>query len=140
MNIIPLTSDYLSDLARLNHQLLEDEGNTKSLSTEYLYQRMKNWLENKQFFGFGGLNDDGQLVAYLLACYESESIVYVRQLITERNYRRQGYASTLLKHLEKYLGADQQIKLDVLMHNKNAIYFYASQGYKPFYMAMVKTT
>lgn len=138
MNIVPLKVEYIDDLAALNHQLLEDEGNSKTLSTKYLRQRMKTWLNNHHYFGYGCLNDDGNIVAYLLACEEEES-VYLRQLITDRQFRRQGLASSLLKRLEQH-AVHQPIKLDVLMSNKDAIYFYASQGYKPFYMTMVKST
>lgn len=136
--ITKLTTKSIDQLAILNKQLIEDEGNAKNLSHHYLCQRMKGWLKNNHYFGFG-IEIDGQVKAYLLACYEDD-FVYLRQLVTDRDYRRHGMASALIMHLEKFLGPSQQLRLDVLMSNKNAMYFYAKLGFQPFYMAMLKHT
>ncbi|CAG9001173.1 MAG: hypothetical protein CENE_03190 [Candidatus Celerinatantimonas neptuna] len=136
--IVSLNITHVNELGILNQQLLEDEGNHKSLSYDYLCQRMSRWLKNRDYFGFGYIYQN-QLVAYLLACHEDE-YCYIRQLVTDREHRRQGYASKLLNYIENHLGTNQQLRLDVLISNKNAMCFYAKRGYNPFYMAMIKTT
>ncbi|MFM2484164.1 GNAT family N-acetyltransferase [Celerinatantimonas yamalensis] len=137
-SVIPLTIKHIEQLGRLNQQLLEDEGNSKNLSHSYLCQRMRGWLKDANYFGFGCVIE-GQIAAYILACYEDD-FIYVRQLVTDREYRRQGHASKLLQHIETYLGSAKQIRLDVLMNNQSAMFFYAKLGFKPFYMAMIKHT
>ncbi|WP_131914240.1 GNAT family N-acetyltransferase [Celerinatantimonas diazotrophica] len=136
--ITKLTAKSADQLAILNKQLIEDEGNAKDLSHHYLCQRMKNWLKDERYFGFG-IEIEEQMKAYLLACYEDD-FVYLRQLVTDREYRCHGMASALIAHLEKFVGPSQQLRLDVLMSNKNAMYFYAKLGFQPFYMAMLKNT
>lgn len=136
--ITKLTATSAEQLAILNQQLIEDEGNAKNLSHHYLSQRMKNWLKDDHYFGFG-IEINEQIKSYLLACYEDD-FVYLRQLVTDREYRRHGMASALIAHLEEFLGPSQQLRLDVLMTNKNAMYFYAKLGFQPFYMAMLKHT
>lgn len=138
-SMIALDLPYCQQLATLNQQLLEDEGNSQQLSQHYLAQRMHKWLSQDDYFGYACQLPSQQIVAYLLACYQDD-YVYIRQLVTERQYRKRGLASALFAQIENKTQAGKQIRLDVLVSNKNAMFFYARQGFKPFYMNMIKNT
>src|ERR1700722_10449261 len=81
------TLDHCPQLAKLNHQLICDEGHRNRMSVPELDQRMKGWLSGE----YRALiyEDAGDVVAYALFREQSDEI-YLRQLFVVRHRRGEG--------------------------------------------------
>jgi ribosomal protein S18 acetylase RimI-like enzyme len=142
-------------LARLNHQLVKDEGHRNPMGMPELTERMRGWLayegyeallafasprsrqaepapEGSRQLGSGpSLSCDGdELVAYVL-WRDLHDSVYLRQIYVQRDYRRQGTARHLmLSVFERWPG--KRLTVDVLAGNARALAFWRRMGYQDY--------
>jgi GNAT superfamily N-acetyltransferase len=121
-------------LAKLNAQLIRDEGHRSELALPQLEQRMVDWLRGEYrvvvFEGVPGV------VGYALYRREPE-FVYLRQLFVVKDCRRQGVASRALAWLWQYAwrGAPR-LRIDVLIENTSAQAFWRAVGFHEYCLTM----
>jgi ribosomal protein S18 acetylase RimI-like enzyme len=121
-------------LARMNRQLVEDEGHRNRLQTDsWLEKRMRGFLTGEYRAVMFEL--DGRTVAYVLYTDRTEhaDTVYLRQIFVDRTCRRQGVGREVMRILlEEIWPADKRITVGVLEDNKVAIAFYKSVGFRSY--------
>jgi ribosomal protein S18 acetylase RimI-like enzyme len=118
-------------LAEMNHQLLEDEGHRNRFMTlPQLEERMRGFLSGE--YRAVIFEDDGAVVAYALYREQPDEI-YLRQLFVVRGHRRRGLGRRAMEFLRADIWRKgKRLTVDVLLHNKSAIEFWRSVGYKDY--------
>lgn len=121
-------------LARLNRELIDDEGHRNPMSVPELEARMRGWLAGEYCAVL--FEREGQVVAYVL--YRAEaSDIYVRHLYVVRGARRQGIATAALRLLAREVWPpDTRISLDVLVDNAGTLAFYRALGFQPYALTL----
>lgn len=120
-------------LARLNEQLMEDEGHECALSRTDLQNRMTAFLEGEYtayLFTLGGVP-----AGYALVDARRDP-VFVRQLFVQRGLRRQGTGTMAFGLLRDALG-DRAVRLEVLRGNDAGMRFWHSVGLTEHALTMV---
>ncbi|MDR1693552.1 MAG: GNAT family N-acetyltransferase [Oscillospiraceae bacterium] len=125
MIVKPCTTADCAELARLNKQLLEDEGNEKPVTIEGLYLRMEDFLAGEYQAVF--FEQEKEVVGYALVRMTS-SPLYLRQFFICRAHRRQGYGREAFGRLLEYLDTDE-VDIEVLMANAVGLAFWQSLGF-----------
>jgi GNAT superfamily N-acetyltransferase len=117
-------------LARLNRQLIEDEGHSNPMSIPELQTRMQGWLAG----GYRAVlfSEGGQVLAYALYRPEADGI-YLRHLFVVRERRRQGIGRRALQLLLTRIWAPgARITVEALAHNASALAFYRAVGFADY--------
>jgi GNAT superfamily N-acetyltransferase len=117
-------------LAKLNHQLIRDEGHRNQMTVPELEQRMQAWLKSE----YAGVvfENDGEAVAYALYA-ERPGEVYLRQLFVMRNRRRQDIGRQAIEILRTQIWPRRKrLTVEVLAHNAPAIAFWRAMGYRDY--------
>ena len=135
MIISQATLDDIDSLAILNKYLIEDEKHPNPMNVEQLAQRMSGWLQG-EYHGYLVKMDD-RIAAYCLYRDDGQ-YCYLRQLYVDRGFRRQGIATQLLDWMYANIWTNKKVRLDVLIHNHNAILFYEKYGFKIQVLRMEK--
>lgn len=121
-------------LAKMNQQLIQDEGHPNKMTLEELRVRMSEWLKGE--YEVVLFEKDGNSVAYALYRMEDYGI-YLRHLFVNREQRKQGLGKEAFRILSsKVWPAGQKIVLEVLVSNKSAIDFWKSIGFKDYSLKM----
>ena len=63
---------------------------------------------------------------------------YLRQLFVDREFRRRGIATQLLDWMYQHVWTDKKVRLEVLVHNQDAITFYEQYGFNVGCLSMEK--
>jgi ribosomal protein S18 acetylase RimI-like enzyme len=125
-------------LARMNRQLVEDEGHRNRLQTDaWLEKRMRGFLTGEYRAVLFEL--DGRTVGYVLYTDRTEhaDTIYLRQIFVDRTRRRKGVGREMMRILlEEIWPADKRITVGVLQDNKTAIAFYKSIGFQLYSIEM----
>jgi ribosomal protein S18 acetylase RimI-like enzyme len=111
-------------LARLNKQLIEDEGSSNPMSISELEMRMHKMLSD-DYEAVTFSRSDG-LVGYALTQI-SRNPLYLRQFFICREKRRCGYGKNAFRALLTHYDAET-IELEVLVGNKAGLVFWRSLG------------
>lgn len=128
------TLDDCALLAKLNHELIRDEGHRNRMTIPELEQRMRGWLASEYAAVIFG--DGEEVVAYALYREQLEEI-YLRQLFVVRNRRRQGIGRTAFGILRSRIWpADKRLTVEVLVQNTAAIAFWRAVGYKDYSLTL----
>jgi predicted acetyltransferase len=117
-------------LAKLNHQLIRDEGHRNKMTVPELEQRMKVWLVSE----YAGVlfENGGEVVAYALYREQPEEI-YLRQLFVVRNRRRQDIGRQAMEILRTQIWPqNKRLTVEALIHNTAAIAFWRAVGYQDY--------
>ena len=121
-------------LAKLNHQLIRDEGHRNRMTVPELEGRMKDWLA-KEYVAIV-FEDAGEVVAYALYREQQEEI-YLRQLFVVRRRRRQGIGRRALHILRSEIWPKtKRLTVDVLVQNEQAIAFWRAVGYRDYCLTL----
>lgn len=135
MNIVPATLADVGILAKLNKRLIEDEQHPNPMDIKQLAERMSGWLHT-EYRGYLVLIDD-QVRGYCL--YRDDgNHYYLRHLFVDRGFRRQGIATQLLDWMYAHIWTEKKVRLDVLIHNQEAIAFYQWYGFETRVLRMEK--
>ncbi len=130
MNFRHANSNDYALLAKLNHQLIRDEGHRNSMTVPELEERMAEWLGSE--YSAMLFENDGEVVAYALY-REQPAEVYLRQLFVVRHRRRQGLGRAAFAILRsKVWPKDKRLTVEVLVHNQTAIAFWRAVGYQDY--------
>ncbi len=121
-------------LARLNEQLIRDEGHRNSMTLSELEARMRDWLTNEyQAILF---ESDREPIGYALFRRDAEH-VYLRQFLIMAEFRRQGLGRAAMEWLSRNVWTDAvRIRLDVLIGNHVGIAFWHSVGFCDYCVTM----
>ena len=117
-------------LAKLNHQLIRDEGHRNKMAVSRLEQRMRAWLASE----YTGVlfEQGGAVVAYVLYAEQPEEI-YLRQLFVVRDRRRQHIGRQAIEVLRTQIWPpDKRLTVEALVHNTAGIAFWRAVGYQDY--------
>ncbi len=120
-------------LARLNQQLIRDEGHRNPMTLPELKERMARWLAGE--YKVVLFERGGETLGYTLFRHEPEH-VYIRQFFVEPEFRRQGVGRTAMDWLCNNAWDGSRIRLDVLVGNETAIAFWRSVGFHDYCITM----
>ena len=121
-------------LARLNRQLVEDEGARTRLTLHGLEERMRGWLRGEYAAMIFELGDEP--VAYALY-RKSGGGAHVRQFFVVRHARRRGIGRRAIELLlERVLASESTIELGVLAHNRRALGFWKAVGFAEYVITL----
>ena len=124
------TERDISALARLNRQLIEDEGHRNRMTLPELETRMRQWLQGS-YEAILFVQQD-QTVAYALYRHDPDAI-YLRQFFVDRQHRRTGVGRQAMQMLlTEIWPADQRIRLEVLAHNQRGMAFWRAIGFQEY--------
>ena len=124
----------LDILAQWNHQLIRDEGHRNPMTVSQLRDRIRQWLSADYTAVI--FDKDGESVAYALY-RESEDEIYLRQLFVKPENRNQGIGKEAVRILKEEIWTKpKRLTVDVLSHNKAAIAFWYSVGYKDYCLTL----
>lgn len=135
MKISPIELTDVETLAILNKRLIVDEGFPNPMTVEQLAERMSGWLQ-AEYHGY--LGKVGHYIAAYCLYRDDGGNYYLRHLYVDRDFRRQGLATQLLNWMFKNIWVDKKVRLDVLIHNQNAIAFYQKYGFETRVLRMEK--
>src|SRR5436190_4805970 len=118
------TLDDCAILAKLNHQLIQDEGHRNRMTDPELEQRMSGWISGE--YRAVIYEDGGEVVAYALFREQPEEI-YLRQLFVVRDRRSQGIGGRAFEILRSQVWPKtKRLTVEVLIANKRALSFWKS--------------
>lgn len=122
-------------LAEMNHQLLQDERHRNRFMTlPQLEGRMRGFLSGE----YRGVifEEGGEVVAYALYREQPDEI-YLRQLFVVRDRRRRGHGRRAMAILRSDIWPNnKRLRVDVLLHNTDAIAFWRAVGYKDYLLGL----
>jgi ribosomal protein S18 acetylase RimI-like enzyme len=122
-------------LARLNRELIEDEGHENSMTAAELEARMRGWLAAEYQAVVFEL--EGEVVAYALYRDNEGRGVYLRQFFVSRDLRRRGIGREAFGMLRgEVLPPGTRVALDVLSGNHRAIAFWRALGFGDYALAL----
>ena len=126
----PATLNDCALLAKLNHQLIRDEGHRNRMTVPELKARMESWLAAE--YSAVLFEDRGQVVA--CAVYrEQPAEIYLRQLFVARNRRRQGIGRQVMETLRSRIWPkNRRLTVEVLVQNTAAVAFWRAVGYQDY--------
>ena len=128
------TAADLPTLARMNQQLIEDEGHRNPMNLAQLEKRMRSMLDGDYtatLFAW-----ESQLVAYAL-WREEPDWVYLRQFFVARDYRRRGIGSRAVRRLTSEIWPPgKRIRVDVLFGNQPALEFWRAVGFVDYLITL----
>jgi GNAT superfamily N-acetyltransferase len=118
-------------LARMNRQLIEDEGSRNPMRIPQLEARMRDWLESGEYDAILFEFHDA-VVAYALYQQRTDAI-YLRQFFVDRAFRRRGIGRRAIRMLlQDILPAGQRITLEVLTANPDGYAFWKRLGFRDY--------
>lgn len=126
-------------MARMNSDLIEDEGSHNPMNPPQLEERMRDWLESGDYDAILFEYNDA-LVAYALFQQKPESI-YLRQFFVDRDFRRQGIGrSAIHLLLNEIFAPGLRLTLDVLVSNPTGRAFWRSVGFRDYAVTLEAET
>jgi GNAT superfamily N-acetyltransferase len=134
--------DDVSSLARMNRELIQDEGSRNPLTVEGLEARLGGWLTEKTYQVVLFLVD-GDLAGYCVFQLRPDEYkpgqqsVYLRQFFIQRAYRRQGVGQAAFDQLARdWFPANAWVTLEVLSTNPGGQQFWEAVGFQPYCTVM----
>ena len=122
-------------LARMNGQLIRDEGHRNRMTPDELEQRMAGWLGSGEYQAVV-FESSGDAVGYALYRFEPEH-VYVRQYFVLREHRRRGVGHSALEWLRRHAWGERPcVRLDVLVANAEGRAFWKGVGFEEYCVTM----
>lgn len=123
-------------LARLNRQLVEDEGARTRLTLDGLEARMRGWLRGEYAATLFELGRE--TVAYALY-RKTGAGTHIRQFFVVHHARRRGIGRRAIQLLlERVLASEATIELGVLAHNRSALRFWKAVGFAEYVITLEK--
>lgn len=129
------TTADLPLLAKLNQQLIQDEGHRNPMTLAELERRMQRWLEAGLYEAWLFREAD-EVVAYALVCHEPD-YVYLRQFFVCREARGVGNGRLAINRLrQQILPPHKRLRLEVLVTNQQARDFWTAVGFAEYAVTM----
>jgi GNAT superfamily N-acetyltransferase len=124
------TESDVSWLAKMNLQLIQDEGHRNKMTLAELEQRMSNFLQKKYDAVIAALGQTD--IGYALYRQDPEWL-YLRQLFVIGEMRGKGVGRRFMEWLKNNPWKKcKRIRTDVLVDNKVGIDFWKAVGFKEY--------
>ncbi len=121
-------------LAKMNQELILDEGHRNKMTLLELEQRMSNFLRNEYDAVIASI--DRTDIGYALYRQDPEWL-YLRQIFVIKKKRRKGFGRRFMEWLKKNPWSDcKRIRIDVLVGNRVGIDFWKAAGFKEYCVTM----
>ena len=134
MRFRPATRSDHDVLARMNQQLIRDEGHRNKMTLPELVHRMQEWLENEYQAILFEQNDVA--AGYALFRHEPDH-VYLRQFYVDAAHRRKGIGRAALQWLSANPWKNvRRCRIDVLAGNRTGIDFWKATGFSEYCVTM----
>jgi predicted acetyltransferase len=128
------TSADVPILARMNQQLIEDEGHRNPMHLTELETRMRSMLGADYTATL--FECDGQVVAYALWRDEPDW-VYLRQFFVARDSRLRGIGAQAVGVLsDEVWPAEKRVRVNVLIGNHPALEFWRAVGFADYLITL----
>lgn len=125
-DLVPATPADVALLARLNWQLIRDEGHANPMDEDQLAARMADWLGHGYRAWLARAGD--AVLGYCLARDDGDAI-YIRQLYTVPGARRRGVGRTIVATLRAGAWAGRALRLECLVANQRGLAFWRGIGF-----------
>ncbi len=117
-------------LAKMNQELIQDEGHRNKMRLAELEQRMSDFLSNQ--YDAIIVSSDQNDIGYALYRQDPEWL-YLRQIFVIEKMRRKGFGRKLIEWLRNNPWKNcKRIRTDVLVGNKIGIDFWKAVGFKEY--------
>ncbi|NLW69478.1 MAG: GNAT family N-acetyltransferase [Eubacteriaceae bacterium] len=126
MKIVKCGRADISRLAKLNKQLIDDEGSSNTMGIDQLEKRMAGFLAGNYDAYF--FVEDYEVVGYALVDKSAEPL-YLRHFMIERGFRRKHLGTEAFNLLMDYLRCDK-LDVEVLSGNAAGVGFWESLGFR----------
>jgi N-acetylglutamate synthase-like GNAT family acetyltransferase len=121
-------------LAKMNQQLILDEGHRNKMTLTELEQRMSDFLRNEYNAVIAGLGRTD--IGYALYKQDPEWL-YLRQIFIINSMRRKGFGRRFMEWLKINPWKEcKRIRIDVLVGNRVGIDFWKAAGFKEYCVTM----
>ena len=135
----------LSQLAKMNSCLVDDQGSENPFSLKEYEDRFREWLDTS-IWTVDVFLHDGQMIGY--SVYQertdyydpNEAVIYIRQYYIERSHRRLGLGKAAFQILTdtRFPKHVQSIVLDVMATNSAGQNFWRKMGFNDYFISMKK--
>ena len=141
LSLCSATMEDAGNLARLNRQLIKDEGSRNPMTEAELGARMLKLLSEGWRADF--ILREEHVIGYAL--YQERrneynpdlSVVYLRQFFIVREERGHGYGRRGIELLiEQRFPVDAVLEIDVLVSNSGGQRFWQAMGFRPYSTTM----
>lgn len=133
-------------LARMNKQLIEDEGHRNPMAVPELAERMRGWLHaewNADLFVQSESQGGAAIIGYALyqrrqdEFFPERPVIYLRQFLIAREHRGRGHGrSALVKLMETRFPSPCTVVVDALAANTRGLSFWQRAGFQPYLMTL----
>jgi predicted acetyltransferase len=121
-------------LARMNQQLIEDEGHRNAMHLSELETRMRSMLDGNYAATLFEIGE--HVVAYALWRDEPDW-VYLRQFFVARDYRRRGIGAQAVRVLtDEVLPGEKRVRVNVLIGNQPGLEFWRAVGFADYLITL----
>jgi len=128
------TQKDVSLLAKMNQQLIRDEGHRNKMTLLQLERRMSDFLQTKYTAVIVSSGNDD--IGYALY-REEPRWVYLRQIFVKSGMRRKSVGRKIICWLKKNPWKDsKRIRVEVLVGNLEGISFWHAVGFKDYCITM----
>lgn len=128
------TGDDVPLLARMNRELVEDEGHAVVMSLDDFETRMRVWLGGE--YSAVLFEEGGDVVGYALFKPVGSGI-YLRQFFVARGSRRRGLGRAALRLLRETVWPEgATVTVDALARNERAIAFWRALGFSDYALTL----
>ncbi len=121
-------------LAKMNHQLIRDEGHRNPMNQTQLSRRMKKWLEGEYTAYL--FTEREKIIGYCL--YRKEKgFIYIRHFYIERVNRKRGLGRRAFNKMRKEVWDKTPVlRMDVLVDNRIGLHFWKALGFQDYSLTM----
>ena len=117
-------------LAKMNQQLIRDEGHRNKMTLPELEQRMSNFLQKEYDAVIASLGETD--ISYALYRQDPEWL-YLRQIFVIEQMRRKGFGRKFIEWLKNNPWKKcERIRTDVLVDNTTGIDFWKAVGFREY--------
>ena len=128
------TESDVSWLAKMNRQLIQDEGHRNKMSLPELEERMSDFLRDE--YEAIIVRSDTKDIGYALYRRDPEWL-YLRQIFVIEPMRQKGVGRRMIEWMRNNPWKEsKRIRTDVLVNNPTGINFWKAVGFKDYCMTM----
>jgi GNAT superfamily N-acetyltransferase len=122
-------------LARLNHELIADEGGDNPMTIAQLGTRITEWLAGRyQAVLFE--TSEGEPLAYALFRDDGETL-FLRQFFVVRAYRQTGVGRAAMQRLlNEVFPPEKRLLVEVLSKNARGLAFWHALGFSDYFVTL----
>ena len=121
-------------LAKMDRQLIRDEGHRNPMTLDELNQRMRGWLaEDYQALI---IQHNAKVIGYVLFRQDTD-FFYIRHFLIVQAFRRKGLGKLAIQKLrEDVWSSNRLLRLEVLVSNCRGTAFWQSVGFSGYSLTM----